>query len=84
MDELERELDQKIWSEQVIFAEKEELENEVSDAICICSISVIKACRRNTWVQCVKAIGKDSLHVEYRAYSVFLKPIGICAILSAS
>ena len=44
----------------------------------------IQACRRNTWVQCVKAIGKDSLHVEYRAYSVFLKPIGICAILSAS
>lgn len=35
-------------------------------------------------MQCVKAIGKDSLHVEYRVYSVFLKPIGICAILSAS
>lgn len=32
-------------------------------------------------MQCVKAIGKDSLHVEYRVYSVFLKPIGICAIL---
>lgn len=83
VDELERELDQKIWSEQVIFAEKKSWK-EVTDAICICSISVIKACRRNTWVQCVKAIGKDSLHVEYRVYSVFLKPIGICAILSAS
>lgn len=28
VDELERELDQKIWSEQVIFAEKEELEKK--------------------------------------------------------
>lgn len=29
VDELERELDQKIWSEQVIFAEKEELERSI-------------------------------------------------------